>query len=149
MVCNLLKHFASYWEEQHRPIIIYNIFFVFLWTGITLAFSHRLGNTTWLTEFTKSIFRGSIIASKQIFSILTDMWSWPWTLFISKDVIIFRISLPEIVIDSREEAVSYNLSGSTEPLTTWEYCKVKKIIKIVSFFFKIRNVSIVLWNRRD
>ena len=129
MVCNLLKNFASYWEEQHRPIIIYNIFFVFLWTGITLAFFHRLGKTDWLTDITKSIFKGSTIASKQIFSILIDMWSWPWTLFISKDVIIFRISLPEIVTDSREEAVRYDLLGSTEPSTTWEYCKLKKSLK--------------------
>ena len=39
------------------------------------------------------------------FSILTDMSSSPGTLFISKDLIVFRISLPKIVIDSREEAV--------------------------------------------
>ena len=145
MVYSLLKNFASYWEERHRPIIIYNIFFVFLWTGITLAFFHRLGNTAWLTEFTKSIFKGSTIASSQIFIILTDMSSWPWALFISKDLIVFRISLPEIVIDSREEAVTIyqerfiRKQWATNNRRTLQ---AKKPIKIVSFFFKIRNVFI-------
>ena len=58
------------------------------------------------------------------------------------DLIVFRISLPDIVIDSREEAVRYDLSGSTELLTAGEHCKLKKIIKRVSLFFKIRNVFI-------
>ena len=79
-----------------------------------------------MTEFTKSIFKGSTIASSQIFIILTDMSLWPWALFISEDLIVFRISLPENVIDSREEAVRYDLSGSTELITTGEHCKLKK-----------------------
>ena len=48
------------------------------------------------------------------------MSSGPSVLFISKDLIVFRASLSEIVIDSREEAVRYDLSGSTELLTTRE-----------------------------
>ena len=82
-----------------------------------------------MTEFTKSIFKGSTIASSQFFIILIDMSSWPLALFISKDLIVFRISLPEIVIDSREEAVRYNLSGSTELLTTGEHYKLKNSLK--------------------
>ena len=47
----------------------------------------------------------------------------------SKDLIVFRISLPEIVIDSREEAVRYDLSGSTELVTMGEHCKLKNSLK--------------------
>ena len=88
-------------------------------------------------EFTKkNIFKGSTIVLLQIFNILTDTSSWPWALFISKDIIVFRISLPEIVIDLREEAVRDDLSGSTELFTTREHCKLKKSLKLLALSFK-------------
>ena len=39
------------------------------------------------------------------------------------------MSLPEIVIDSREEAVRYDVSESTEVLTTGEHCKLKNSLR--------------------
>ena len=83
-----------------------------------------------MTEFTESIFKGSTIASSQIFSICIDMSSWPWAFFISKDIIVHnRISLPEILIESRGEAVTYDLSGSAGLLTMEEHCKLKNSLK--------------------
>ena len=86
-----------------------------------------------MTEFTKNVFKGSTIASLQIFRILIDMSSWPWALSISKNLIVFRISLPVVVIDSRQEAVRNNLLGSTE-LNKWRTLQAKKLIEIISFF---------------
>ena len=125
--------YIAYWEKRHRPII-YNIFFTFSGTGIKLAFFHRLGNTVWLTEFTKSIFEDSTIVSSQSLSILIDMPSLPWALFKYKDLIVFRISLPEIVVESKEEAVRYDLLGSTEPLTTGKHCKLRNSVKLLAFY---------------
>ena len=69
------------------------------------------------------------------------MSSWPWALFISKNLIVFRISLPVVAIDSRQEAVRYNLLGSTE-FNKGRTLQAKKLIEIISFFFKIRNIFI-------
>ena len=37
--------------------------------------------------------------------------------------------LSEIVVDSREEAVRYDLSGGTELLIMGEHCKLKNTLK--------------------
>ena len=108
-----------------------------------IPFFHRLGNTAWLTEFSKSIFKALTIASSQFFSILIDMSSWPGALFISKDLIVFRISLPETVIDSREKAVTYDLLGSTELLTTGEHCQLKNSLKWLAFSLRSETYSLL------
>ena len=133
MVYSLLTDFTSYWEERHRPIIIYNIFFVFFMNMNHISFfppARKHGLINWNT---KSVFKSSTIASSQIFSILINT-SWPWALFISKELIIFRISLPEIVIESREKAAIRFISKHWA-INKGRTLQAKKLIKIVIFFF--------------
>ena len=45
------------------------------------------------------IDKGFLIASSEIFIILTDVSSWPCALLISRDLIIFSMSLSKKLID--------------------------------------------------
>ena len=76
----------------------------FLWIGTTFAFFNLLGNLPLSKQDWKINFKGLQIKSSQIFTILILITSWPWALFGSRFLIIFRISLFEksiVVSDSR------------------------------------------------
>ena len=52
------------------------------------------------------IDKGFLIESPQIFTILTDISSWPCALLRSRDLIIFSMSLSEKLIDVNLASVS-------------------------------------------
>ena len=52
------------------------------------------------------IDKGFLITSSQFFTILTDISSWPHALLISRDVIVFSMSLSEKLIDVNLASVS-------------------------------------------
>ena len=75
----------------------------FLWSGITFGFFHLLGIFPLSKWHSKISFKGLLIESSQIFTIAMLILSWPWALFGSRLLIIFRISLFEksiVVSDS-------------------------------------------------
>ena len=65
---------------------------IFLWIGTTLPFFHSEGNLLVFRNNLKIIFRGLQIASPHSFTIGILIISWPWALFESWLLIIWRMS---------------------------------------------------------
>ena len=82
------------------------------------------------------IDKGFLIESSQIFTILTDISSWPCALLISRDLIIFSMSLSEKLIDVNLASVSKSSElGKELLLLRGVHLEAKKlIIKVISFF---------------
>ena len=81
--------------------------------------------------------RSLLIKSPQSFIIRMLVISWPWALFESRFLIIWRMSFLEKWQLANEFSVSkVNCDGNTFLLGTREHCSAKTGLKISLFFFK-------------
>ena len=127
----------------------------FLWSGITFGFFHLLGIFPLSKWHSKISFKGLLIESSQIFTIAMLILSWPWALFGSRLLIIFRISLFEksiVVSDScnffffffffeREREI---VAGSSILFLSIEHWSSKKLLIILALslaFYPMINLS--------
>ena len=124
----------------------------FLWSGITFGFFHLLGIFPLSKWHSKISFKGLLIESSQIFTIAMLILSWPWALFGSRLLIIFRISLFEksiVVSDScnffffflKEREI---VAGSWILFLSIEHWSAKKLLIILALslaFYPMINLS--------
>ena len=98
---------------------------------MTLAFFEEDGKIPEFNELLKIIERGLIIDELHFFSILTDIWSKPCDLLISRERIRFNSKLASIVNEDREECDKGPniLSGSLLELLIKEHCLEKWLLK--------------------
>ena len=74
----------------------------FLWIEITFAFFHSLGNTLFLIQDLNFIWRGLIIDSPLILTMLMLFISWPWALLGLKFWTFFKILFLLTLTDEAE-----------------------------------------------
>ena len=125
----------------------------FLWSGITFGFFHLLGIFPLSKWHSKISFKGLLIESSQIFTIVIVIISWPQALFGSRLLIILRISLFEKSI-----VVSYScnfffffflkereiVAGSWILFLSIEHWSAKKLLIILALslaFYPMINLS--------
>ena len=75
------------------------------------------------------IDKGFLIKSSQIFTILTDTSSWPLVLLISRDLIIFSMSLSEKIIYVNLASVSKSSELGKELLFQGVHLEAKNLLK--------------------
>ena len=108
-----------------------------LWIGITCAFFHSLGNLPLSKQDWKINFKGLQIESSQIFTILILIISWPWALFRSRFLVIFRISLFEkSIVVSESHVFLESVVGSSLLFLSIEHWSGKKLLNISDFSLK-------------
>ena len=123
----------------------------FLWSGITFGFFHLLGIFPLSKWHSKISFKGLLIESSQIFTIVIVIISWPQALFGSRLLIILRISLFEksiVVSDScnfffflKEREI---VAGSWILFLSIEHWSAKKLLIILALslaFYPMINLS--------
>ena len=77
------------------------------------------------------------IESSQIFTILILIKSWPWVLFVSRFLIIFRISLFEkSIVVSDSHVFSERVAGSSLLFLSTEHWSAEKLLNISAFSLK-------------
>ena len=125
----------------------------FLWSGITFGFFHLLGIFPLSKWHSKVSFKGLLIESSQIFTIVILIISWPQALFGSRLLIILRISLFEksiVVSDSCNFFFFFFLKEREIVAGSWilflsiEHWSAKKLLIILALslaFYPMINLS--------
>ena len=104
----------------------------FLWTGVTFASFHWLGNFPVSQIFWKIICNGKQISLPQRWIIDADMLSGPWALLDYNAVINGWMSMMEIFIEDNLLWVCGMNWGRTLLVTKGTHCLAKKSLNIVA-----------------
>ena len=94
----------------------------FLWIGTILAFFHSKENLPVCKQVSKIMFRGLQIESSHIFNIPLLISSWPWALFGSRLLVIWRMtSFAKWQVDNVLSVRNGNSEGKTLPFEIEEH----------------------------